>query len=38
MNLDVYLEIGKTRAFAGAIEWPGWTRSEATQAEQRRVI
>ncbi len=24
---DVYLEIGKKRTFAGAIEWPGWCRS-----------
>ncbi|MGE5264577.1 MAG: hypothetical protein ACM3S0_14450 [Acidobacteriota bacterium] len=25
--LDVYLEIGQKRIFAGAIEWPGWSRS-----------
>jgi hypothetical protein len=25
--VDVYLEIGKKRIFAGAIEWPGWCRS-----------
>jgi hypothetical protein len=25
--MDVYLEIGKKRTFAGAIEWPGWCRS-----------
>src|SRR5207237_866849 len=24
---DVYLEIGKKRAFAGAVDWPGWCRS-----------
>lgn len=24
--IDVYLEIGKTRCFAGAIDWPGWCR------------
>ena len=23
----VYIEIGKTRSFAGALEWPGWCRS-----------
>jgi len=23
----VYLEVGKKRAFAGALEWPGWSRS-----------
>jgi len=26
-NIDVYLEIGKKRTFAGAIDWPGWCRS-----------
>lgn len=25
--IDVYLEIGKKRTFAGAIAWPGWCRS-----------
>ena len=25
--MDVYLEIGKKRTFAGAIDWPGWCRS-----------
>ncbi|MEJ2555185.1 MAG: hypothetical protein P8186_02915 [Anaerolineae bacterium] len=25
-NIDVYLEIGKNRTFAGAIDWPGWCR------------
>ncbi len=24
---EVYLEVGKKRAFAGAVEWPGWCRS-----------
>jgi hypothetical protein len=24
---QVYLEVGTKRAFAGAIDWPGWTRS-----------
>src|SRR5512145_1085578 len=28
MNMiDVYLEIGKKRTFAGALDWPGWCRS-----------
>jgi hypothetical protein len=28
MNMiDVYLEIGKKKTFAGALEWPGWCRS-----------
>ena len=25
--MDVYLEIGRKRVFAGAIEWPGWCRN-----------
>jgi hypothetical protein len=27
VDVAVYLEIGEKRAFAGAIEWPGWCRS-----------
>lgn len=26
-KINVYLEIGKKRTFAGAIDWPGWCRS-----------
>ena len=26
-SINVYLEVGKKRIFAGAIEWPGWCRS-----------
>jgi hypothetical protein len=26
-KIDVYLEIGEKRTFAGAIDWPGWCRS-----------
>jgi len=26
-RLPVYLEVGKRRTFAGAIDWPGWCRS-----------
>ncbi len=26
-KIDVYLEIGKKRTFAGVIDWPGWSRS-----------
>jgi hypothetical protein len=27
IKMDVYLETGKKRTFAGAIDWPGWCRS-----------
>jgi hypothetical protein len=26
-QLDVYLEVGTKRVFAGAVDWPGWARS-----------
>jgi hypothetical protein len=26
-DIDVYLEVGNKRVFAGALEWPGWCRS-----------
>jgi hypothetical protein len=26
-KIDVYLEVGKKRTFAGALDWPGWCRS-----------
>jgi hypothetical protein len=26
-QIDVYLEVGTKRVFAGAVEWPGWCRS-----------
>lgn len=26
-KIDVYLELGKKRVFAGALDWPGWCRS-----------
>jgi hypothetical protein len=25
-KIDIYLEVGKKRTFAGAIDWPGWCR------------
>ena len=27
MKIDAYLEVGQKRTFAGAIDWPGWSRS-----------
>jgi hypothetical protein len=32
-RLAVYLEIGAKRTFAGAVEWPGWSRSGRDAAE-----
>ncbi len=26
-QVEIYLEIGKKRTFAGALDWPGWSRS-----------
>jgi hypothetical protein len=31
-GIDVYLETGKKRTFAGAIDWPGWSRSGRDEA------
>jgi hypothetical protein len=31
--VDVYIEGAPKRSFAGAIEWPGWTRSGRTEAD-----
>lgn len=36
--IDVYLEIGKKRAFAGAVGWPGWCRSGRDQAAALRAL
>jgi hypothetical protein len=30
-NLPAYIEVGRRRVFAGAIEWPGWCRSGRDQ-------
>lgn len=32
-SLDVYLEIGRKRCFAAALDWPGWCRSGRTEEE-----
>src|SRR4029450_7014116 len=29
---DVYLEVGTKRVFAGALDWPGWSRSAKDDA------
>jgi hypothetical protein len=30
-DCEIYLEIGKKRVFAGAVEWPGWCRPGRTE-------
>ncbi|HEY3342476.1 MAG TPA: hypothetical protein VGK81_10675 [Anaerolineae bacterium] len=37
-QMDVYLEIGQKRAFAGAIEWPGWCRSGRDEASALQAL
>jgi hypothetical protein len=32
-RLDVYVEAGAKRTFAGAVDWPGWSRSGRTDAD-----
>src|SRR5215472_18967690 len=31
-QIDVYLEVGQTRTFAAALDWPGWCRSGRDEA------
>jgi hypothetical protein len=37
-HIDVYLEIGKKRTFAGAIDWPGWCRTGRDQASALQAL
>jgi hypothetical protein len=37
-NIDVYLEIGRKRTFAGAIDWPGWCRMGRDEATALQVL
>jgi hypothetical protein len=32
-KIAVYLEVGSKRTFAGAVDWPGWTRSGRTEED-----
>lgn len=36
--MDVYLEIGKSRCFAGAIDWPGWCRIGRDEAAALQAL
>ncbi|MBE7551450.1 MAG: hypothetical protein HS126_10295 [Anaerolineales bacterium] len=37
-KIDVYLEIGQKRTFAGAIDWPGWCRSGRDEAAALQAL
>jgi hypothetical protein len=37
-EIEVYLEIGKKRAFAGAVDWPGWCRSGRDEPTALKVL
>jgi hypothetical protein len=37
-KIEVYLEIGKKRTFAGAVEWPGWCRAGRDEAAALQVL
>lgn len=37
-QIDVYLETGKTRTFAVAIDWPGWARSGRDEASALETL
>lgn len=37
-KIEVYLEIGKKRTFAGAIDWPGWSRSGRDEASALQAL
>ena len=36
--VDVYLEVGTKRTFAGAIDWPGWCRSGHTEESALQAL
>jgi hypothetical protein len=37
-TIDVYLEIGQKRVFAGAMAWPGWCRSGRDEASALQAL
>ena len=37
-HIEVYLEIGQTRTFAGAPDWPGWCRSGRDEAAALQAL
>src|SRR3989337_2213385 len=37
-RIEVYLEVGQKRTFAGAVDWPGWCRSGRDEASALRAL
>ncbi len=37
-QVDVYLEVGQKRVFAGALDWPGWCRSGRNEASALQAL
>ena len=37
-GIDVYLEVGKKRTFAGALDWPGWCRAAKGEQEALQAL
>lgn len=37
-KIETYLEIGKKRTFAGALEWPGWSRSGRDESSSLQTL
>ena len=37
-KIDVYLEVGQKRTFAGALDWPGWCRSGRDEASALQAL
>jgi hypothetical protein len=37
-QIEVYLEVGKTRTFAVALDWPGWCRSGRDEASALQAL
>jgi hypothetical protein len=37
-KIDIYLEVGQKRVFAGAIDWPGWCRSGRDESSALQAL
>lgn len=37
-TISIYLETGKKRVFAAALDWPGWSRSGGDEASARQAL